>query len=205
MAVNLTDAQLRVLTVINLQGPDVSIAQLADHHGGHPNASRRHLAYLEKSGLITTTTQKEATSGRPAKLYSITDAGRRVCATNETEQVRVDAITRLAAHIAQTDNAATTSYEIGKKWGESERAKVDNNPEEALTRQGFAPSRTKNEGEFDLLACPLIDAARESPEVICNMHLGYLEGAIPTAHSTLTPFASPRGCRVTIRRDNQFD
>ncbi|MDO5048845.1 MAG: helix-turn-helix transcriptional regulator [Actinomycetaceae bacterium] len=200
MAAHHTEAQLRVLQAINDLGPNVSIADLAEHLGGHPNASRRHLAHLESSGLITITTLKDNASGRPAKLYTVTDDGRRICASNTSEDAPITVLAHLAKHVAKEDDAEAVAYEIGKQWGESEREQVLKNPQQALTRQGFAPVPTQNEGEYDLLACPLLKVAKQTPQVICSMHRGYIDGAIPEAHTRLEPFATPRGCRVFINR-----
>lgn len=198
--VNLTPAQFRVLAAVEELGPHVSIASLAEHFGGHPNAARRHLTLLQKTGLLTANTVNSHTSGRPAKLYTITDNGRKVHASHRTEQARLDALCRLAGHIADGKDAAAVSYDIGKNWGLSEQAEFEDNPMKTLTRQGFAPAPTPTEGEFDLLACPLLAAARQNPDVICSMHRGFLDGALVTTRAHLTPFATPRGCRVAFTR-----
>ncbi|MDO5034212.1 MAG: hypothetical protein Q4E01_02370 [Actinomycetaceae bacterium] len=200
MAVELTPAQFRILAAIEELGPDVSVAALTEHLGGHPNASRRHLAILEEASLISTCTTNSQTSGRPAKLYTITDEGKKTRAADSGEPARLNTLRVLASHLAKDKNAAETAYKIGKEWGESERDEVASNPMRALSRQGFAPSRATEPGEFDLLSCPVLDAAKESPEVICSLHRGYLDGALNAAETTLTPFATPRGCRVRITR-----
>ena len=196
--VNLTPAQFRVLTAVEELGPNVSIASLAEHFGGHPNAARRHLAFLEKADLLSAGTMNGHASGRPAKLYTITDNGRKVRASHTTERARINTLCQLARYIGDRDDAAAVSYDIGKNWGHSEREALENNPIKTLTRQGFAPAPTSTEGEFDLLACPLLTAARQHPDVICSLHRGFLDGALESTRTQLTPFASPRGCRVTF-------
>jgi predicted ArsR family transcriptional regulator len=54
-----------------------------------------------------------------------------------------------------------------------------------------------------LRRCPLLEAARQEPEVVCSVHLGVLEGALEALGSlcvrpTLVPFAEPGACRLTL-------
>lgn len=62
------------------------------------------------------------------------------------------------------------------------------------------------EGRVDILlrTCPLLDAARERPEVVCRVHEGLVEGFLRSggddADVTVEPFAAALGCRATITR-----
>ena len=55
-----------------------------------------------------------------------------------------------------------------------------------------------------LRTCPLLDAARERPDVVCRVHEGLVAGFVRARGSeadvTVVPFAAARGCRATITR-----
>ena len=50
-----------------------------------------------------------------------------------------------------------------------------------------------------LVTCPLLDAARQQPAVVCGIHQGLVEGLTDQRYRlTLTPFAEPGACVVTL-------
>lgn len=85
-----------------------------------------------------------------------------------------------------------------------------------LERMGFSPEpgeATEQVGasptEIRLVTCPLLDAAREHPAVVCSIHHGLVEGLVEepphrsAGHSrahpvTLVPFAEPGACLLTV-------
>ena len=57
--------------------------------------------------------------------------------------------------------------------------------------------------EVELRACPLLDAARRHPEVVCQVHAGLVSGADAGYGGSgegvrLVPFASPGACHLTL-------
>ena len=77
-----------------------------------------------------------------------------------------------------------------------------------LDRLGFSPevepTREPGSGPLVLLrTCPLLDAARRHPEVVCQVHLGLVAGALEADdHSAeglgLRPFARPGACELAL-------
>lgn len=51
----------------------VTVQDIADHFGIHPNVARLHLNKLEDVKLIQSKTEKASKSGRPGKVYKIAD------------------------------------------------------------------------------------------------------------------------------------
>ena len=54
-----------------------------------------------------------------------------------------------------------------------------------------------------LRTCPLLDAAKRHPEVVCQVHLGLVAGALEADdHSAeglgLRPFARPGACELAL-------
>jgi predicted ArsR family transcriptional regulator len=54
-----------------------------------------------------------------------------------------------------------------------------------------------------LRTCPLLDAARDRPDIVCTVHQGLMEGFLRArgtrADVVVVPFAESNGCRATIR------
>lgn len=190
-------ARLKVLELVLRLGPDVELVRVVEQVGGHPNGTRRHLDALEDSGLVVAGTRKTSQSGRPAKVYTITDAGRKVEAERHRSSTQGEVLGVLTTHLAGEDDAAEKAREIGLVWGERERG-VD--AMDALRAQGFAPAEGERPDELVLLACPMRDAVRADATVACALHRGFLEGALGdrTRSVELIPFGSPRGCVVRI-------
>lgn len=70
-----------------------------------------------------------------------------------------------------------------------------------LGELGFSP--TADAAGLALRTCPLLDLAREMPEVICQVHQGLLEGAMdhygdPAGTAELRPFAEVGACRLSF-------
>jgi len=75
---------------------------------------------------------------------------------------------------------------------------------ELLDDLGFAPLREDPAGPVvRLTRCPLLDAARENPRIVCNVHLGMLRGVLAEYGSDpngsdLVPFAEPGSCLLIV-------
>ena len=83
-----------------------------------------------------------------------------------------------------------------------------------LERLGFSPRTRSVRGDeapedvrdVDLRTCPLLDAARRHPEVVCQVHAGLVSGADAAYGGSgegvrLVPFASPGACHLTLASD----
>ncbi len=74
-----------------------------------------------------------------------------------------------------------------------------------LAELGFGPD--PDPPGIALRTCPLLDLAREMPEVICQVHRGLVEGAMghygaPSDQVDLVPFAEVGACRLHLHRES---
>lgn len=72
-----------------------------------------------------------------------------------------------------------------------------------LGEVGFAPEPSEDHEDVALRECPLLDAARTHPEVVCELHHGLVVGALASYGNSvdvvrLTPFAQPGACRLRL-------
>ena len=54
-------------------GADVTVVDVAEQFGLHPNVARMHLSKLEQAGFLVTDFRRTSGGGRPAKLYRLSE------------------------------------------------------------------------------------------------------------------------------------
>ena len=78
-------------------------------------------------------------------------------------------------------------------------------------RLGFAPRLVDGatHRHLELRGCPFRDVARTHPQIVCNLHLGLLRGALgrlqaePSDQAGLRPFVEPALCVVDLPKPVQ--
>lgn len=203
--VPLSGQRLRVLEHVRSHAP-VRTIDAAAALGLHQNTVREHLDALVDLGLVERATEPAVGRGRPAALY-------RPSAADPTLLARDYAglATALAGHLARTSaDPERDARAAGVEWGRElveGTARSDGDPRttvlDALTRLGFAPDDGAERG-VALRRCPLLDAARRYPSVVCQVHLGIVEGLLQSIDARtgpgldLIPFAEPGACRLFL-------
>lgn len=194
-----------------LQGSSrpVTITDLAAQLDVHPNTAREHLDALVARGLATRERAATKSRGRPAWRYAAVDDH-----PEPDPRVRDYAglAAALAGHIARTSqNPTGEGLAAGEAWGRSLVTSRLPHPGRSprhkvvglLKELGFAPEADADARSVALHRCPLLDAAREYPEVICQVHLGIVRGALEhhggdPEPTDLVPFAEPGACRLYL-------
>lgn len=206
--VALSGQRLRVLEYVRAHSP-VRVGDAAGALDLHPNTVREHLDAVAGLGLVERSTATALGRGRPATLY-------RVSAADPAVAVRDYAglATALAGHLARTSAAPERDAQAaGIEWGRElidEDSQAGGDPRQTvldvLTRLGFAPDDegTPSAGGIALRRCPLLEAARRYPTIVCQVHLGIVEGMLerlgaPSGQGLdLIPFAEPGACRLFL-------
>lgn len=215
--VALSPQRAAVLEHLRHHSPE-RISDAARQLGLHPNTVREHFEALVDAGLVTRTAAAARGRGRPAWLYSGS-------ASESEARVRdyVGLATALAGHLARTSpHSETDAREAGREWGrelvrESRKSRESTAGEtrtarrrvlDLLTELGFAPDDGPDSARtgIALRRCPLLDAARRYPAVVCQVHLGIVQGALDelgaaSEASDLIPFAEPGACRLYLPAD----
>jgi len=199
--------------------PGMTVNELADAFGLHPNAARHHLDRLLAGGYIRTeTTHRAGEVGRPAKRYS--------CATEELGLAdlahREDLMLRLlqrSLEILGPSLAEQMAAEVGEAFGrdlarsmgreEGQRSikATMESVASAMTAHGFA-ARTEDDGETITLVsdqCPFGEAALHQP-VLCAVDRGMVRGLLselggPSSPVPVVVTTKARGddaCRTTV-------
>lgn len=199
-----------VLDALRQHGAPTTIAALAAELDVHPNTARGHLDGLVESGLAVRDRAPVTGRGRPAWTY--------VAVSDAIEPAPGDyagLAAALAAHIARTSaDPMAEALDAGRAWGTQIAAghRAPRRPGVAGARHavvaildelGFDPRADRHATTVALRRCPLLDAARRYPDVVCQVHLGLVRGALETLGGDPEPtellaFAEPGACRLNL-------
>ncbi|WP_191681961.1 MarR family transcriptional regulator [Janibacter melonis] len=203
----LTTAQRRTLLALQEAGGSRSVVEVAAASGVHPNTVRAHLEALVASGHVERARHHAGGRGRPSAVYAAEPSDHSV---REYRALATAFVEQLASGPATGEALRGISHAVGRAW--SERRDVE--PVEggdarpsvvgALRGLGFAPDDTDPD-HVRLRTCPLLDVAQVHPDVVCQVHLGLVDGLLRRAgddatQAGLAPFAEPGACVLHLER-----
>ncbi len=188
----------------------MTLAELSAVTSLHPNTLREHLESLESRGSVRRRQADPSGRGRPAWLYETTGTS-----TASRAMEYAGLATALASVIARhSTDPRGEALEAGQDWGRAlVRAKglprgrgaiwVRRSVVTLLADLGFSPEPSVRATSVRLTRCPLLDAARAEPEIVCGVHLGIVRGALQewgadTQDAELSPFSEPGACRLQM-------
>ncbi len=206
----LSPARVTVLDAVQEAAEPTTLAALSEATGLHPNTLREHLDALVARGLVRRTRATPSGRGRPAWLFSPAEAEP---GAPGSEYAGLAAT--LAAHIRRTSQEpGEDAIAAGRAWGRDLARKAgppDAPGPEAARRQvarlldevGFAPTTDAHAHTVRLTRCPLLETAKEFPDVVCGVHLGIVRGALEeygadSDRTDLFAFSEPGACRLEL-------
>jgi len=189
----------------------VTLADLVKLSGLHENTVRGHLEGLEAERLVAREQRPPQGRGRPALLWRA-----------RSDQGEYAALASTLAYTLRDASAQPEEDAIGagKRWGRrlatsrpagSDRGVVSP-VRDLLDDLGFSPVGTVDAdaeaADLRLTTCPLLEAAREVPSIVCNVHRGLAIGAMEeygaaAPGADLVPFAEPGACLLHLRAGAQ--
>lgn len=211
------DTRYRLYRYLRLSGRPVSVRELSARLGLHVNTLRPHLRRLEEAGLITSESQRGASSvGRPQTVYSVTEREER---EGRDYRLFADMVAGQITGVRQRERAVTTAREWGAylvgRSAPRPGARSSSGPnlavlQEALAEAGFDPRfRRRGRGRVDITLrdCPFRDLLDEHRDLVCALHRGLLEGMLassrpPMRLESLEPLAERSSvCRLSAVPD----
>lgn len=211
----LSPSRLLILETLESQSAPVTLSALVRRVKLHENTVRGHLNALLRDGAITHESAPAEGRGRPQLLWSAVKPETTTASAHEY----VELATVLARTISMTaPDPLNASLRAGRSWGEElvVRGRIpDLAPEvpdhehasRLLDELGFAPQThstpAAHHAVIELHRCPLLDAAAAHPDVVCNVHLGLIQGALEhqgldATGSTLEAFTAPGVCTLDL-------
>jgi predicted ArsR family transcriptional regulator len=189
-------AQSRVALLDVLRAADhpLTVAEAATAVGVGESTIRFHLSLLVSAGLVTRTSERRASAGRPALRYApapafaadgdptIADAGAEPL--DRYEQLAGV----LAGQLAGSADPVAAARTAGQRWSAElmgdGRYTLEAGSDTIATvlslmgRLGFDPEPGAASGEIRLHTCPFESVARQHRAVVCGVHLGMLEQTV---------------------------
>lgn len=202
-----------VLAALRGAASAMTIVEIADQLGVHPNTVRFHLETLIADGRVETVGPEEKRRGRPPLMYR---AVRRMDPGGSRRYRLLAEILTIA--LAGERNASVKALEAGRAWASRVTGPTRKPPgvRQSINRLiallddlEFAPQRLEAHGEVQvgLRHCPFLEVAADKSAVICPIHLGLMQGALdawnaPVTVERLEPFVEPDLCvaHVTNQR-----
>ncbi len=217
-------ARAAVQRALIVAGDAITVTVLADRLGQHQNTVREHLDKLTADGLVERLRSRPAGRGRPAWLYrAIGPSHSPVDEENDLESGGHEYAALAAALIEQVASSNPDprgmARQAGERWGRTlaeQRLDHSGDPRstdapdpsgtviDLLRDLRFQPEPAQAPHTHRLTTCPLLDAARRNPEVVCEVHLGIVRGVLDRLGgqpdgADLEAFAEPGACRLTLR------
>lgn len=184
----------QVLQVLRDAAEPLGIAEIADRLGVHVNTVRFHLDTLVDNGQVEGTRAESTGPGRPPQLY------RAVRTMDPTGPRHYRALAEaLAATLATEPAPQERAIEAGRTWGRRESLHVEqyieqkdgSDEEQSVARLvrlladlDFAPESAAD--HIGLRHCPFLELAADHAEVVCQVHLGLMQGAMESWESAIT-------------------
>jgi predicted ArsR family transcriptional regulator len=202
-----------LLGVLQQQGT-ATVAELASAAGLHANTVREHLRDLVAEGYVERSRGAPSGRGRPGMRYRavVADAvSPRSDAPPDRAYVARTALTR-----ALLDGYGHAAGDPGERARDHGRRAARSLPgprtgsrdqlaalTDHLAELGFDPVVTDDASAVLLRSCPLLDLARERPDVVCGVHLGLAQGVLdrtpgPVRATAVEPFAAPGRCVLRL-------
>jgi len=197
-------------TIAEHPGHDVTVADIAERFGLHPNVARMHLAKLEQAGFLATGFRRSTGGGRPAKLYRLSD----MVVTFGFPPRRYELLSRLAldalAAGGSRDDALRVCREAGAAEGRrvlAHEARPPADPAVAAAlvarvaeEQGLLPTVAWTDEALEVVVnnCTFRELSGGDPALVCAMHRAFLEGVLEVVTSGLGRLhIEPGDCRIS--------
>jgi predicted ArsR family transcriptional regulator len=187
-----------ILELLTSRRDGLDTNQLAERLDLHPNTIRWHLGQLTDAGLIQSTPNRRRGRGRPSSVYRLTGEG----VAHGRDEYRLLA-TMLTDVVAADADGKARAYEAGLHWGRHlQQADPEASLSQILDQEGFAAEQ--HDDQIEMRRCPFYALAENSPQVICSLHQGIIDGALSEAGSKQTverldSFLEPSLCVARLR------
>jgi predicted ArsR family transcriptional regulator len=164
-----------------------SLAELAEAAGVHPNTLRPHVLELESAGLLVSERRMLPTSrGRPGIDYRLSELWDRTSANF------LGVAELLAVALERAGPDADQLRAVGSEWGRYLLGRpgshdIDSELPRVLGELGYEAS--VEDDQLELAKCPCPTVAPGTPELMCLLAEGVVEGALAAAGGDRTATA----------------
>lgn len=213
-AVLASPTRVQLLDALRANPTPMTVRELAHLQNLHVTTVRFHLDALSDAGLVSKEVETSPSRGRPSQLYrALPPLGSVTGGASGYERLAQI----LAKHFAhpQDCDPAKIAEAAGRAWAHDDLADMSGSVQSVddaaivintlFAEMGFDPELESDTGKarIRLHACPFESVARQSPHVVCTLHLGLIRGALARldAHnidSRLIPWDTSHTCLVHL-------
>lgn len=155
---------------------ELSITELCEATGLHPNTVREHLGRLIEGGYVIPTIEHRTTRGRPRTLYSAATG-----APGASSPVARD---KAKAAARRGDLMRSMLPDVASGLGRDATYQLDALVEH-LEESGFEPVLDDQRLMVDLSPCPHAAGRSEDRPMLCRVHLELMQGVLKEAGGPL--------------------
>lgn len=183
-----------VLRTLRDSAIPLGITDIADTVGVHPNTVRFHLKTLVQRGHVEQVTLARQAPGRPPQLFQ---AVRGMDPTGPRHYRLLAEV--LTDALVADPRSSSRAVEVGRAWGRRQASASDGVGSRGtgdaverlvalLDELDFAPERRQGSAgaQIALTHCPFLELAATSSRVVCQIHLGLMQGAMDAWQSPVT-------------------
>ncbi|MEV7632278.1 ArsR family transcriptional regulator [Microbacterium sp. NPDC089318] len=187
-------SRVRILHLVQ-ERPERTIGELCEATDLHANTVREHLQRLIEGGYVIQTTEHRTTRGRPRTLYS--------AATGAPEASSPIAREKVAEAARRGDVMRRVLSEPDSELGREATYQLDALIEH-LEESGFEPIVDEARMTVELTPCPHAASSPEHRPMLCQVHLGLMQGVLtqasgPIAAECVRAAQRPEECTVQLR------
>ena len=178
-------------SIVERPHEQVTVAEVAERFGLHPNVARMHLGKLEQAGLLETALRKDGSGGRPARLYRLSDTVSSLSLPPRRYDVLADLALRALAEAGDLERVAAVCRVAG---GDAAATYADEHPGfrrggrdelvnaivEVGEEVGMLPQVSWDHDvlALDVRNCIFKELSSAQPDLVCVMHRAFLEGFV---------------------------
>ncbi len=178
-------------SIVERPHDQVTVAEVAERFGLHPNVARMHLGKLEQAGLLETALRKDGSGGRPARLYRLSDTVSSLSLPPRRYDVLADLALRALAEAGDLERVAAVCRVAGD---DAAVAYATDHPDfrrggrdelvtaivEVGEEVGMLPQVSWDDDvlALDVRNCIFKELSSAQPDLVCVMHRAFLEGFI---------------------------
>ena len=168
-------SRVQILHLVQTRS-DRTIAELCDATGLHANTVREHLQRLIDGGYVVAQSERRTTRGRPRTLYSAATGA--PGSSSPVARDKAKAAAKRGDLLRRMLPAAAS--ELGAEADGQLDALIEH-----LEESGFEPIVDDEQLTLDLSPCPHAAAHADDRPLLCQVHLGLMQGVLAEAGGPL--------------------
>lgn len=177
-------------------GSQVTVVDVAEQFGLHPNVARMHLGKLEQAGFLVASQRRSPGGGRPAKLYGLATGVQVFAIPPRRYELLAELALEVVAASATQEAAEAVCREAGQAEGRRYLADVGAQPGRATELADAVRAVAEGQGllprvwldddglHVDVRNCVFRETGGRHPDLACGMHRAYLEGVVQALGGT---------------------